>query len=157
MSARLEEGAGLVPVRTRAAIVRAARAWIDTPYRHQASRKGVGCDCLGLVRGVWREFYGEEPEHVPPYTPEWAEQSGAELLCDAARRRLNEINIIDATRGDVLLFRIAAGSPAKHAAIVSAPDRIIHAYWGRAVTETCLTPWWRRRCAFAFSFPELMD
>ena len=28
--------------------------WIGTPYRHQASLKGVGCDCLGLVRGVWR-------------------------------------------------------------------------------------------------------
>ena len=35
-----------------------AYSWIGTPYRHQASRKGVGCDCLGLVLGVWRELYG---------------------------------------------------------------------------------------------------
>ena len=42
------------PTLTRAAIVAEARAWIGTRYRHQASVKGVGCDCLGLVRGVWR-------------------------------------------------------------------------------------------------------
>jgi NlpC/P60 family putative phage cell wall peptidase len=39
---------------TRPTIVAETRAWLGTPYRHQASLKGVGCDCLGLVRGVWR-------------------------------------------------------------------------------------------------------
>ena len=47
-------------------IVEAARAWLGTPYHHQASLRGVGCDCLGLVRGVWRELYGPEPEAAPP-------------------------------------------------------------------------------------------
>ena len=42
----------------RAAIVAEARGWIGTPYRHQASLKGVGADCIGLVRGVWRAFHG---------------------------------------------------------------------------------------------------
>jgi hypothetical protein len=44
---------------TRPLIVAETRAWIGTPYRHQASLKGVGCDCLGLVRGVWRAVIGE--------------------------------------------------------------------------------------------------
>ena len=35
-----------------AGIVRAARGWIGTPYVHQASVRGAGCDCLGLLRGV---------------------------------------------------------------------------------------------------------
>ena len=35
-------------------VMRSARSWLGTPYRHQGARKGVGCDCLGLVRGVWR-------------------------------------------------------------------------------------------------------
>src|SRR4051812_32701629 len=48
-------------VLTRAAIVAEARDWIGTRYRHQASLKGVGCDCLGLVRGVWRACVGDEP------------------------------------------------------------------------------------------------
>lgn len=39
---------------SRQIIVAETRDWIGTPYRHQASLKGVGCDCLGLVRGVWR-------------------------------------------------------------------------------------------------------
>ena len=34
------------------AVIAAARGWIGTPYLHQASLKGVGTDCLGLVRGV---------------------------------------------------------------------------------------------------------
>ena len=44
---------------TRTRIIAEARAWIGTPYRHQARCKGVGCDCLGLVRGVWRALHGE--------------------------------------------------------------------------------------------------
>ncbi|MGA8997361.1 MAG: peptidase P60, partial [Pseudolabrys sp.] len=39
-------------------IVAETRRWIGTPYRHQASLIGVGCDCLGLVRGVWRAVVG---------------------------------------------------------------------------------------------------
>ncbi len=46
-------------------IVASARGWIGTPYVHQASTKGAGCDCLGLLRGVWREINGAEPESVP--------------------------------------------------------------------------------------------
>jgi hypothetical protein len=49
------------------------RDWIGTPYQHQTSLKGVGCDCLGLVRGVWRAVIGAEPERAPPYAPGWAE------------------------------------------------------------------------------------
>ena len=51
---------------TRDEIVAHARAWIGTPYHHQASRIGVGTDCLGLVRGVCRELYGREPRRCPP-------------------------------------------------------------------------------------------
>lgn len=141
----------------RSTVVAMARAWIGTPYRHQASEKGVGADCLGLVRGVWRELYGEEPETAPPYTPDWAEWGGVEALRDAARRHLVEVAPSTAQAGDVMLFRMRDDSPAKHAAILSAPARVIHAYWARAVVETSLTPWWLRRRAFAFRFPGIED
>jgi cell wall-associated NlpC family hydrolase len=39
-----------------------------TPYVHQASARGAGTDCLGLLRGEWREVLGREPEHVPAYS-----------------------------------------------------------------------------------------
>jgi NlpC/P60 family putative phage cell wall peptidase len=137
----------------RERIVAEARAWIGTPYAHQASLRGAGADCLGLVRGVWRAVVGDEPERAPAYTPDWAEALGEETLLAAARRHLREVAIGEARAGDVLLFRMGLGAPAKHAAIVSGADRIIHAYWGRAVCETRLVPWWRRRIAAAFAFP----
>jgi NlpC/P60 family putative phage cell wall peptidase len=135
----------------RERIVAEARAWIGTPYAHQASLRGAGADCLGLVRGVWRAVVGDEPERAPAYTPDWAEALGEETLLAAARRHLREVAIGEARAGDVLLFRMGLGAPAKHAAIVSGADRIIHAYWGRAVCETRLVPWWRRRIAAAFA------
>jgi NlpC/P60 family putative phage cell wall peptidase len=138
---------------TRGAIVRETLSWIGTPYRHQASVKGVGCDCLGLVRGVWRAFYGPEPEAAPPYTPDWAEASGRETLFEAAQRHLIETDRAAAAPGDVLLFRMGPSTPMKHAAIIIGPARIAHAYWGRAVVESRLSPWWRARVAAAFAFP----
>ena len=63
-----------------------AEGWIGTPYRHQASLKDVGCDCLGLIRGIWRDLYGHEPELPPPYAPDWAERGGEDRLMAAAKR-----------------------------------------------------------------------
>lgn len=137
--------------RLRSDIISEARAWIGTPYRHQASRRGAGCDCLGLVRGVWRAVIGDEPEVAPAYTPDWAERGDGETLITAARRYLVAVAV--ATPGDVLLFRMRADAPVKHAAILSTPDHIIHAYWGRAVVESALVPFWRARIAAAFAFP----
>jgi len=140
---------------TRAAIVAEALSWVGTPYRHQASLKGVGCDCLGLLRGVWRAFYGPEPEAVPGYTPDWAEARGEETLAAAARRHLSEIAPSQAGAGDVLLFRWRENLPAKHAAILVDEHRFVHAQQGAAVASAALTPWWRRRIAYAFRFPGI--
>ena len=137
----------------REQIIAEARAWIGTPYRHQASLKGVGCDCLGLLRGVWRALYDTEPELTSAYAPDWAEANGEEKLAEAARRHMTEIAPKDAAPGDVLLFRWRPHLPAKHAAILTAPGRMIHAYDGAAVCEVHFAPFWQRRVAFAFRFP----
>ncbi len=134
----------------------AARGWLGTPYRHQASLKGEGADCLGLVRGVWRDVVGPEPAVIPGYGPDWAEAGGEEQLWNAARRWLVEIPVERARSGDVLLFRMALGVPAKHCAILSDPSgegRMIHAYWGRAVVESWMGRWWRKRLVAAFTWP----
>ena len=86
---------------SRSLIVAEARDWIGTPYRHQASLKGVGCDCLGLVRGVWRGVIGAEPERAPAYAPDWAEAGGVEALADAAARHLVAIERDAFGDGDV--------------------------------------------------------
>ncbi len=140
------------------AMVEAARGWLGTPYRHQASVRGEGTDCLGLVRGVWRETVGEEPEQTPAYEPDWAEVGGAEILLEAAGRWLVERPVREMRPGDILLFRMTEGAPVKHCAILSEVDgpepRMIHAYWGRAVVESWMGPWWMRRLAAAFAWPD---
>ncbi|UYO55733.1 NlpC/P60 family protein [Rhodopseudomonas palustris] len=141
----------------RDALVAEARSWIGTRYRHQASVKGVGCDCLGLVRGVWRACLGEEPEAPPPYAPDWAEAGGDETLAAAALRHLVPVPCDAFDRGDVLLFRWRDGCVAKHAAIASSATTMIHAHDGAAVCEVAITPWWRRRLAYAFTFPGVAD
>jgi NlpC/P60 family putative phage cell wall peptidase len=142
---------------TRTTIVAEARSWIGTPYRHQASLKGVGCDCLGLVRGVWRAVLGAEPEAVPAYAPDWAEASNSETLAAAAARHLDAIAGADVMPGDLMLFRWRTGFAAKHAAIATVPGLMVHAHDGAAVAEVAIAPWWRRRLAFAFRFPGVTD
>lgn len=142
----------------RSQIIQEARIWIGTPYVHQAATKDAGCDCLGLVRGVWREVMGTEPETPPPYTRDWAERSGQETLKEAARRHMDPVGIDRAGAGDVLLFAFKSGLPAKHCAILTTAiedpaPRIIHAHEHLPVAEVALVPGWRRKIRFAFRFP----
>lgn len=139
-----------------------ARRWIGTPYRHQASVEGAGTDCLGLLRGIWRELYGAEPEAVPPYTPDWSEPAREERLWQAATRHLIVLSEVAGdlpqAPGEVLLFRLREGGVAKHLGLsaVSAAGQtsFIHAYGGHAVVESPLSRPWARRIVARFAFPE---
>ena len=139
---------------SRAAIIAEARRWTGTPYQHQASLIGIGADCLGLVRGVWRACIGPEPEATGPYSPDWAEASGQERLFEAGSRYFMPVDPAAAQPGDVLLFRWRENVPAKHLAILTAKDLMVHAHDGASVAEVSLSPWWRRRLAYAFAFPQ---
>ncbi len=136
-------------------VVALARGWIGTPYEHQASCKGAGADCLGLLRGVWRELHGAEPELPGAYTPDLSETDGVERLLPAAQRHMAEVAVAEI--GDVLLFRLGR-CVVKHVAILSddtvGAEKIIHAYSGRGVVESPLTPAWARRIAGKFRIPE---
>lgn len=134
------------------AFVDAARGWIGTPYVHQMSVKGAGCDCLGLIRGVWREVLGPEPEVPPAYSLDWSEASGEERLWSAALRHLTV-----AQGGQVLLFRMRDGAVAKHLGIAADRDGVptfIHAYSRYGVVESALSGPWARRIVARFDFPE---
>jgi NlpC/P60 family putative phage cell wall peptidase len=134
-------------------VVAEAMRWVGTPYRHQGSRLGVGCDCLGLVRGVWRALLGLEPEEAGPYAPDWAEANGQDRLLIAARRHLVELPDTPPTRGNVVIFRWRLHTAAKHAGIALDGQSFVHAYQGHAVTVSPLVPHWRRRIAGVFAFP----
>ena len=136
-------------------VIAAARDWLGTPYHDQASVKGVGCDCLGLVRGVWRELYGAEPMPLPPYSRDWGETGTPR----AARRGgaggdARSAPLTELAPGALILFRMRAGAVAKHCGIVTAPDRFIHAYERSGVIEGGSTPPGAGAIAFAFLFPN---
>ncbi|MEM9359870.1 MAG: NlpC/P60 family protein [Pseudomonadota bacterium] len=148
---------GANEVLLRRTVVREARRWIGTPYQHQASLLGVGADCLGLVRGVWRGIYGTDPERPPAYSPDWAEAARRETLISAAERHLNRVVCDDRLPGDILLFRFRRHLPAKHAAVLATPDSMVHAVQGSPAVEVALSPWWQRRLAAVFRFPRITD
>jgi NlpC/P60 family putative phage cell wall peptidase len=131
-----------------------ARRWIGTPYRHQGTLCGVGADCLGLVRGIWRATVGPEPEPTPPYSADWAEAKGGDELLNAALRHFLPVQPVGPLpRGAVILFRWNGRAAAKHAGIVEDNDHFIHAYSGIGVVCSPLVPAWRRRIAGVFQFP----
>lgn len=135
-------------------IANAALAWFGTPYRHQHSRRGVGADCLGLVRGVWEEVYGRPAPDPGTYSADWAETSSGDPLIEAARLWCREELDRGPRRGDLLLFRLRPRLAAKHCAIAIDGRRFIHAYQGHAVMISHLDVHWRRRLAGVFEFPE---
>ncbi len=141
------------------AVAEEARRWIETPYRHQASMRGYGTDCLGLLRGVWRHVFGEEPEAVPAYTMDWDEVSSRDILRQAAERHLVLKDGQEPDLGDVILFRMRRGAVAKHLGLCVSvkPTYFVHAYSGHGVVESAFTVPWKRRVDGIFAFPDRLN
>ena len=137
-------------------IIDLARSWLGTPYRHQCSSKGIGCDCIGLVRGVWREFYGhdKDPTDIPPYQSSWYEVDQRDTMLVFGRRYLVEVGSLEeAVPGDVLAFRMKRGVSVKHCGILVSTERMVHSYSNQAVFEVDLGDWWRERVVTVLRFP----
>ncbi|MEO0329209.1 MAG: NlpC/P60 family protein [Pseudomonadota bacterium] len=132
-----------------------ARQWLGTPYRHQCSVKLMGADCLGLIRGVWRALYGNEPEETPNYSADWGEVGSRETMLEAANVWFDPVSFDAVLPGDLLIFRWQNMSIAKHAGILSGDDTFIHAYEKGGVVETTLGHYWKKRVAACFAFPAV--
>lgn len=139
----------------RYAIAHEARQWIGTRYHHQASLKGVGTDCIGLVAGVAaacgvpeaREFLSSPSLRCYGPTPD------PEQLMAGASRFLRKIAIWEARTGDILIFKFRIEP--QHFAIISRddPQYIVHAYaQARRAVENRLDDIWRARILHAFRF-----
>lgn len=133
-------------------VVEITRSWIGTPYRHQASVLGAGCDCLGLLRGVWRTLYGREPAPLPPYRASWRDPENAGALQRAAEQYLN---VTDGApeAGAVLLFQLHRNMPPKHCGVMINDKAFVHAQENIGVVEANLTRSWQRRIAGIYHFP----
>jgi len=85
---------------TRSQVVAAARAWLGTPFHHQACSLGLGVDCDHLVIGVARQLGLVAPTFdVPAYS---RQPDGTMMpLCQAY---MTQIAAQDAQPGDVMVF-----------------------------------------------------
>ena len=129
-------------------IVKEARSWIGTRYRHQSCTKGQGCDCAGLIRACMKvggiEYDNAWNYSRIPHSP-------------TLRKKLNEylirIPFSDLGAGDILLFRIYQ-EPC-HLAIYSGKNSIIHAFakGPRKVAETRLDESWRQKIMGCYRIP----
>lgn len=115
---------------TRAQIVAEARTWIGTPYQHQASLKGVGCDCIGLIIGVARVLGIPEAK---AYDSDlrykgYGRPPNPKMLIAACDEYLDRVPVPNALPGDIALGRIE--KEPQHFGILSSidPPYIIHSY-----------------------------
>ncbi|MEM6711464.1 MAG: NlpC/P60 family protein [Pseudomonadota bacterium] len=140
------------PPITQSAIMVEAERWLGTPYCHQAARRGVGADCLGLVVGVWQAVSGTKVALTRANTRAWARHAKGEPLLDGLRQVLVECPVGDAQPGDVLALRWRHTWPASHLSILMDDETMIHAYEGGQVVRSHLAPWVSHAAA-AFVFP----
>ena len=139
-------------------LISEAQLWLGTPYQHQGACRGVGVDCLGLVRGLYTALLPHRLVHVPPYR-QWALRGEPEILWQAAETYLvpRALPTVpqgkDFALGDIVLFRLRASLPARHLALISAPDKMIHALAHIGVCEVEFSAHWRRYAVARFAFP----
>jgi NlpC/P60 family putative phage cell wall peptidase len=144
-------------VTTRAQIVAEARSWINTRWMHQASVKGIGTDCIGLIGGVGVRL--RIPEALQWAADQRCRNYGRnpdpQVLLAACDAYLDAIAVAAVDLGDVLLLRHEPDVQPRHFAIVSAVDPlyIVHAYaQARKVCENRVDDKWRARIVSAYRF-----
>jgi NlpC/P60 family putative phage cell wall peptidase len=140
-----------------AAIVAEARTWVGTPWMHQASRKGLATDCIGLVVGVARALGVKEAADYDAAIDVrgYGRQPDPAALLAATDKYLQRIEIGEATLGDIFLLRFEFDP--MHFAILSRlyPTYIIHALEMRgAVVEHRVDNVWHSRIMRAYRYRE---
>ncbi len=135
-------------------VVSTTKEWLGTPYLHQAAKKNLGCDCLGLILGVGRELGVDLPGKVPPYSASWRDPLAGTLLQERADHYLQRQSERPPCPGDILLFRMRRDLPAKHCAILIAPDQMIHAQEGVGTIQLAFDAPWQRRLVAHYTFPN---
>ncbi len=118
-------------------IIKEARTWVGTPYKHQGRIKGLGVDCVGLAIGV-AESLGVQVGHIPGYgrIPSGNRlRAGLDLHCS----RVDQL-----APGCIILMRFK--KEPQHLAIYTDQDTIIHAYQsvGKCVEHSFSDKWKRR-------------
>lgn len=113
---------------TRAQIVAEASTWIGTPFQHAQHCKRKGCDCIGLIIGVFQQLGCLAPDYIAPrYSQQWHAHKNEELLMRYALDAGFTVKNADPEPGDVLIFKY--GRVCSHSGIYMGNDSFVHAYF----------------------------
>lgn len=143
-------------------IIAEAREWVYTPFRHQASMKGVGCDCVGLIKGV-----GEATQAIINVDHRWENYKyyrrtpNPRIMQQGMEDFLLPLDPSEARPGDVVWMQWRENLP-MHLGLLGvipgAEERItlIHAYSRvRMVVEHGFTDEWKARANSYWRYPLL--
>ena len=136
-------------------IVSHARAWVGTPFHHQARLKGKGCDCLGLVVGVVDELGLKDKNGLQLAAYDevtYSREPDGAYLTEKLTGLLIEVPIDEARAGDLGLFKVRENP--QHLAILSDYEGMlgmIHSFApARRVVEHRLDDDWKLRILKVF-------
>lgn len=129
-------------------IVLIAREWIGTPFHHQGRVKGQGCDCIGLIIGVFAEI-GAPAGEVD--IADYSMIPDGKFLQQKLSEYLEQVSFSKIVAGDILLFRFDKNP--QHLAFYSGDGTIIHSYLSaRKVVENQLDELWMERLVGCYRY-----
>lgn len=116
----------MIEAQVRSTIVNETKTWLDTPFHHRASIKGVGADCgAGLLYGVFVKETGLAKDvEIPEYSPQWWANTNEELLINAILAA-GFIEVQEHLPGDIVVSKV--GRVFSHSGIVVEWPKVIHA------------------------------
>lgn len=104
-------------------VIKEARSWIGTPFRHQARCKGAGVDCLGLVVESYRKAGADVRDKT-----DYSRYPTGDSLIEGLSEQLTEIPLEEIDTGDILVM--AQKRQANHVMLyVKESDTVIHSYY----------------------------
>jgi NlpC/P60 family putative phage cell wall peptidase len=122
---------------TAADVVAEARSWIGTPFHWQASLKGVGCDCKGLIVGVARELGLPEAASLYAAIADYGDVVPVPTLLRGLSETL--VRVPEPAPGGIVLMLTGLPRRPQHLGIYTG-DHVIHALQRGAQRSKAVTP-----------------
>lgn len=124
-----------------------ARDWINTPWRHNTCKKGLGVDCVNFLFAVAKE----SGYKLPPLPSNYSRVTVNDEILTYLNTNLQKVSTIE--RDTVLLFQFAGYN--NHVAIATSTNTMIHASQShRKVLEHPIDGIWLRMLKGKFKLEE---
>ena len=119
-------------------IVKEALEWVGTPFVHGASVKGSGCDCLGLIKGVYENVSGNSTPGLPMYPEDFWQDVGWHTVFLNRLRTVAGPSGTGPEAGSLLLF--AKDGRLTHLGIAVDGKTMVHTSSDRRIGRVCHAP-----------------